>query len=186
MRRAVVPIRVHTHISASREEVFDLLADVAARPSWTDHYMRDFHLETPRSSGVGAAARWRFDAPRYRHWVESEITEADRPRRVVEATRGGRLSRTAGEIAYELTPRGPSLTRVEMTIQIEDPGTPRERVQQRLGSRPWLRRQAKSSLERLRAIFEDRPDAPLERATVAGWEQTRGPRFGTGTRAARG
>ena len=185
MRAAVVPVRVHTHISAPREQVFDLLADMAARPSWTDHYMRDFRLENPRSSGPGAAALFRLDAPLHRQWVETEIVEADRPRRVVEATRSGRLGHSPGEVVYELTPQGRSLTRVDMTLTTE-PGTARERLQEKLGSRSWLRRRAKSSLERLRAIFENAPGQPLERATVAGWEPARGPRFGTGTRPAKG
>src|SRR4051812_16940555 len=158
---------------------------MATRPSWTDHYLKDFRLESPRSQGVGAAARYRLDAPLDRRWGESEVIEADRPRRVVEATRSGRLGRTRGEVAYELSPQGRALTRVEMTLWAEG-GTARERVKERLGARRWLRRQAKKSLDRLRTILEERPDEPLERATVAGWEQSRGPRFGTGTRAARG
>jgi uncharacterized protein YndB with AHSA1/START domain len=181
----VIPIRLHAYISAPREQVFDLLADMAARPGWTDHYLKDFRLESPRSQGVGAAARYRLDAPLDRRWGETEVIEADRPRRVVEATRSGRLGRTRGEVAYELSPQGRSLTRVEMTLWTEG-GTARERVKERLGARRWLRRQAKKSLDRLRTILEERPDEPLERATVAGWEQSRGPRFGTGTRAARG
>ena len=84
----MLPVRVQTFISAPREQIFDLLADMAARPSWTDHYMKDFRLENPRSFGVGAAARYRLDAPFYRLWVEAEIVEADRPRRVVEANQG--------------------------------------------------------------------------------------------------
>jgi uncharacterized protein YndB with AHSA1/START domain len=181
----VIPVRAHAFISAPREGVFDLLTDMAARPSWTDHYMKDFRLETPRSSGLGAAARYRLDAPFNRQWVETEIVDADRPRRVVEATRGGRLGRTQGEVSFELTPQGRSLTRVDMTIWSE-PGTARERLKERLGARAWLRRRSKKALERLRAILEERPDEPLERARLAAWEPSRGPRFGTGTRPARG
>jgi uncharacterized protein YndB with AHSA1/START domain len=181
----VIRFTVHTHVGAPREEVFDLIADIAARPGWTDHYMRDFRLETPRSAGVGAAARFRLDAPFHRQWVETEIVEADRPRRVVEATRGGRLGHSPGEVVFELTPQGRSLTRVDMTLR-SDPGIARERLQEKLGSRGWMRRRAKSALERLRAIFEERSDEPLERVGVAGWEPARGPRFGTGTRPARG
>jgi uncharacterized protein YndB with AHSA1/START domain len=181
----VIPVRVHTHISASREEVFDLLVDVAARPSWTDHFMRDLRLESPRSAGVGAAARYRLDMPLYRQWVEAEIVEADRPRRVVEATRSGRLGHTGGEIVFELSPQGRALTRVDMTV-VTAPATARERFQEKLGARRWVRRQSKSALERLRAIFEERPEEPLARVTVAAWEPGRGPRFGTGTRAAKG
>jgi uncharacterized protein YndB with AHSA1/START domain len=181
----VIPIRLHAYISAPRERVFDLLADMAARPSWTDHYLKDFRLESPRSEGVGAAARYRLDAPLDRRWGESEVIEADRPRRIVEATRSGRLGRTRGEVVYELSPQGRSLTRVELTLWTEG-GTPRERVKEKLGARRWLRRQAKKSLDRLRTILEEHPDEPLERARVAGWEQAHGPRFGTSTRTARG
>jgi uncharacterized protein YndB with AHSA1/START domain len=181
----VIPIHLHTFISAPREEVFDLLTDMGARPGWTDHYTKDFHLESPRDVGVGAAARYRLDAPLNRRWEETEVIEADRPRRMVEAMRSGRLGRARGEAIYELSPQGRSLTRVELTLWTEG-GTLRERVKERLGARRWLRRQAKKSLDRLRTILEERPSEPLERATVAGWEQSRGPRFGTGTRAARG
>ena len=181
----MVPVQIHTFISAPRERVFDLIADMSARPNWTDHYMKDFRLENPRASGVGAAARYELDAPFYRQWVETEIVEADRARRVVEATRAGRLGRSSGEVVFELTPQGRSLTRVDMTIRSE-PGTPRERFQERLGARRWLRKRSKKALDRLRAILEERPDEPLERVSVAGWEPARGPRFGTSTRAARG
>ena len=181
----MIPVRAHAFISAPREEVFDALVDMATRPTWTDHYMRDFRLESPRSQGVGAGARYRLDAPLYRQWVESQIVEADRPRRVVEATRTGRLGGSHGEVGFELTPQGRSLTRVDMTIWRE-PGTRRERFQERLGTRVWLRRKSKKALERLRAMLEERPEEPRERVSVAGWEASRGPRFGTSTRAARG
>jgi uncharacterized protein YndB with AHSA1/START domain len=181
----VIPISVHAYVSAPREEVFDLLADIAARPSWTDHYLKDFRLESPRTYGVGAAARYRLDAPLDRRWGETELIEADRPRRIVEATRSGRLGRTRGEVVYDLSPQGRSLTHVEMTVWTEG-GSARERLKEKLGGRRWLRRQAKKSLERLRTILEEHSDEPHEHVTVAGWEQARGPRFGTGTRAARG
>ena len=181
----MVPFHLHAFVSAPRERVFDVLADMATRPTWTDHYMRDFRLESPRSAGPGAAARYRLDAPFYRQWVETEIVEADRPRLVVEATRSGRLGRTGGEVSFELTPQGRSLTRVDMTVSSE-PGTARERFQERLAFRRWLRRRSKKALDRLRELLEEHPDTPLERVSVAGWESSRGPRFGTGTRAARG
>ena len=180
----MIRFTVHTYVGAPREEVFDLIADVGARPGWTDHYMRDFRLENPRASGVGAAARFRVDAPRYKHWVEIEIVEADRPRRVVEATRAGRAAKSPGEVVYELSPQGRSLTKVEMTVSSEA-GTPRERVLARLGARRWLRRQSKKALERLREILEEHPTDPLPRADIAAWEPARGPRFGTSTRGAR-
>jgi uncharacterized protein YndB with AHSA1/START domain len=181
----VLPVTVHTFISAPREEVFDLIAELACRPAWTDHYMREFRLEHPRSHGVGAGARYRLDAPFYRHWVGTEIVDAERPRAVVEATAGGRYNRTRGEVLFELSREGRRLTRVDMTIWSE-PGTPREAVMERLGSRRWLRRKAKVALERLRVIFEEHPDRPLARATVASWEPLKAPRFGVRPREVSG
>jgi uncharacterized protein YndB with AHSA1/START domain len=181
----MLPIHVHTHISAPREDIFDFLADIANHPAFTDHYMKDFRLENTRTRGVGAAARYRIEAPFYKQWVEAEMVEADRPRRVVEATRAGRAGRTRGEMVFELSPEGRGLTRVDMTVSSE-PGTARERVQEKLGARPWLRRKSQKALERLRAIFEERPAEALPRATVAGWEPSHGPRFGASTREARG
>lgn len=178
----MLPVTAHTFISAPREEVYDFLADLANRAAFTDHYTSELRLEHPRSAGVGAAARYRMDAPRYRHWVEAEIVEADRPRRIVEATRGGRGGRSRGEVVFELSRQGQGLTRVEMTTSSE-PGTPREAVMERLGARGWLRRKSKVALERLRGIFEERSDRPPARSSVAGWERQKAPRFGVGTGA---
>ena len=179
----MLPVSVHAYISAPREEIFDLLADMTARESWTDHFARELRLESPRSSGVGAAVRYRLDAPCYRVWVESEIVEADRPRRIVEATRAGRGGKTGGEVVFELSRQSQGLTRVEMTVRSE-PGTPREAFQERLGARPWLRRRAKTALDRLRQIFEEHSGEPLARSTVAAWEPRKAARFGTSTRGA--
>jgi uncharacterized protein YndB with AHSA1/START domain len=173
----MVPVTVHTAIAAPREEIFDFLADVANRAAWMDHCASELRLVHPKSTGVGAAIRFRLELPRNRQWVESQIVEAERPRRIVEATRGGRLNRTRGEVLFELSRQGRSLTRVEMTIWSE-PGTPREAFLEKLGARRWIKRQGKVALERLRAVFEERPDEPLARATVAGWEPHKAPRFG--------
>jgi hypothetical protein len=73
---------------------------------------------------------------------------------------------------------------VEVTVA-RDPGTPREAFKERFGSRRWTRRQYKTALERLRVIFEERPDHPLARASIAGYETLRAPRFGTSPKIAR-
>jgi uncharacterized protein YndB with AHSA1/START domain len=170
------PVSAHTAIAASREEVFDFVADLANRTAWMDHWQSEMRLAHPRASGQGAAARYRLRG-RSRQWAETRIVEADRPRRIVEATRGGRLNLTRGEIVFELSRQGRSLTRVEMTVWAE-PGTIRERVSERFGARGRTRRQAKVALQRLRAVFEEQRDEPLARATVAGWEPHKAPRFG--------
>jgi uncharacterized protein YndB with AHSA1/START domain len=173
----MLPVEVHTFISAPREEIFDLIVDMAYRVAWTDHYASDFHLASARAIGVGAAARYRLDAPFYNQWVETQIVDAERPSRVVEQTRAGRSGRTRGEVRFELFRQGRSVTRVAMTTWSE-PGTPREAVMEKLAARRWLRRQSRTALERLRTIFEERPDRPLARAGVAGWEASKAPRFG--------
>jgi uncharacterized protein YndB with AHSA1/START domain len=173
----MVPVHAHTTIAAPREEIFDFVADLAARTAWTDHFTSGHRLAHPKSDGVGAAARYRLEAPRYKPWVETQIVEADRPRRIVERTRGGHGNRTGGEVVFELSRQGRSLTRVELTIWSE-PGTARERFLEKLGARRWVKRQAKIGLERLRAVFEERPDEPLARTGVAGWEPQKAPRFG--------
>ncbi|MBV9212722.1 MAG: SRPBCC family protein [Actinobacteria bacterium] len=181
----MLPVRAHTYISAPREDIFDFIADLANRPAWTDHFATQFRLDHPKSHGVGASARYRLEAPRYRQWVETDVVDAERPRALVEATRAGRLGRTRGEILWELSREGRDLTRVDLTIWSK-PGTPREAVMERLGARPWLRRRAKRALERLRTIFEEHPERPIARATVAAWEPLKAPRFGTGVREVSG
>jgi uncharacterized protein YndB with AHSA1/START domain len=181
----MLPFTVHSFISAPREEVFDFLVDLANRPAWTDHYQSEFRLDHPRSAGVGAAARYLIEAPRNRQWAETRIVVADHPRRIVEATRAGRLGRGEGEVVFDLSPHGRGLVQVDMTVWSE-PASPREAFKERLGARPWLRRQSKLALERVRTHFEEHPEEPLARVGVAAWEPLKAPRFGTGPRGASG
>jgi hypothetical protein len=88
-------------------------------------------------------------------------------------------------MTWELSREGSGLTRVEVTL-VWDPGTPREVFKEKFGSRRWTRRQLKTALERLRVIFEEQPDAPRARASIAGFEPLRSPRFGASPRVARG
>ena len=175
----MVPVHVHITIAAPREEIFAFVNDLATRTSWMDHCTTDVRLVNPRSDGVGAAIRYRLQAPRYKPWVQSEIAESDAPRRIVEHTQGGHSNRTGGEIVFEFSRQGRSLTRVELTISSQA-GTARERFLEKLGARRWVKRQAKIALERLRAVFEETRDEPLARSTVAGWEPQKAPRFGLG------
>ena len=181
----MIPVSVHAFISAPREDLFDFIADLGARPAWCDHFMEDFRLVHPDCRGVGAGARFLLDAPGYKRYVEVTIEKAERPREIVEAMHGGRNGKTRGEFVWELSREGHGLTRVEVTFASE-PGTPREAFKERFGSRGWSRRQLKAALERLRVIFEEASDQPLARATVAGYEPTRAPRFGASPRVVRG
>jgi uncharacterized protein YndB with AHSA1/START domain len=181
----MIPVTVNAFVSAPREDLFELIADYSVRPAWCDHFIDDFRLAHPTAVGMGAGARYLLDAPGYRHYVESTITEADAPRRLVESLHGGRNGRSRGEWAWELSREGRGLTRVAVRFAWE-PGTPREAFKERFGSRGWTRRQLKTALERLRVIFEEEADRPLARATVAGFEPLRSPRFGASPKIARG
>lgn len=171
------PFTVHTSISAPRDEVFDLVGDLATRVAYTDHYMKDFRLTRPRSSGQGAAARFFLDAPLVSTWCELAIAEYDRPRRIVEQGRLWRVGRTRAVAVYDFVRESPSLTRVELTVWTE-PATRLDAFKESLGARGWVRRQSKTALERLRRIFEEEREAPLARTSIAGYEPLKAPRFG--------
>ena len=167
---------MHTTISAPREEVFDFVADLAGRPAYTDHYLEEYRLARVDPVGKGAAARFRLNAPLASEWAELEITEVDRPRRIVEELKVGRLGRNRSLALYEFTPEAGGATRVELTT-LSEPVTPIDRLKE-LGAPRWLKRQTKTALERLRMIFEDPPEGELKRATIAGYEPQKAPRFG--------
>lgn len=172
----MVPVTVHAVISAPRGELFDYVADLSNRVAFADHYMHDFHLTRPRSSGSGAGARFRLDVPGGGTFAESAIVEVERPRRLVEEGRMGRLGRTRWHSVWELSPAGRDATRVELTVGTQ-PGTRLDAMRDSLGARRWHRRQAAAALSRLRRAFEERPERPLARATVAGYEPATAPRF---------
>ena len=50
--------------------------------------MRDYRLARVNPVGVGAAARFRLRAPFAKEYAELQMTEVDRPRRIVEQIRG--------------------------------------------------------------------------------------------------
>jgi len=172
-------ITVSTVISAPREQLFDFVSDLAGRPSYTDHFMRDYRLARVDPVGVGAAARFQLKAPVAKEYAELQITEADRPRRIVEEVRFGRRGRNRSVAVYEFTIEGGGNTRVELTTYSE-PATAVDRLKE-VGAAGWMRRQTKKALDRLRMIFEESPRGELKRATIAGYEPAKAPRFGAHT-----
>src|SRR3954452_23079615 len=170
------PVTVTKHISVPRERVFDFVADLAARPAYSDHYLDDYRLARPNPVGLGAAARFLLKAPFAEEYAELSVSEVDRPRRLVEEIRVGRLGRNRAAAVYEFIPEAGGLTHVELSL-LSEPANPIESVKQYL-ARGWIRRNAAKSLERLRMIFEEPSAEPLERVTIAGWEPSKAPRFG--------
>jgi len=172
------PIRAHVTISTPREQVYDLVADLANRPAWCGHYQREFHLTRPHAVGTGAAARFRIKAGLFKAWVELSIVEAERPRIVRERLRMSRLGRTPGWAEYEFSPVGTNATRVDLVLWTE-PATRLDAFKESFGARGSVRRKVKKSLNRLRRILEESPDTPIARAAIAGYEPAKAARFGS-------
>lgn len=176
---AMRPFTVHASISAPREEVFDVVGDLARRVGWCDHYMKDFRLTRPRSVGAGAAARFVLDAPLVPStWCEVAIEVYDRPRRIVERCRLWRRGRTPGAVVFELEREAHSSTRIEMTVWSE-PATRVDAFKEAFGGRRWLRRQTKRALERLRRAIEEEQGASLVPSRIAAYEPLKAARFGS-------
>lgn len=172
-------VTVSTVITAPREQIFDFVCDLAARPAYTDHFMRDYRLARVNPVGIGAASRFQLKAPFAKEYAELQITEADRPRRIVEEIRVGRRGRNRSVALYDFIVEGGGTTRVELTTYSE-PATPIDRLKE-IGAAGWMRRQTRKALDRLRMIFEEPPRGELKRATIAGYEPAKAARFGAHT-----
>jgi uncharacterized protein YndB with AHSA1/START domain len=163
----VEPFTVGITVARPREQVFEYLADIANHAEFTDHFLVDWHLTRESSYGRGAGARFRLKAPANRFpWGDVTFIEVDPPYRIVEAGRGGKFNRIRLLSTYTLTPRPGDTTRVEFTTETE-PEKLSDRLLEKLGARPWLRRQNAKAMRRLKAILED-GEMRGTRPTVAG------------------
>jgi uncharacterized protein YndB with AHSA1/START domain len=175
----VIPFTVESFISAPREDVFDFVGDLAMRVSWLDHFQSEYHLTRTRTVGKGAAARYRTDPPFSKQlYTGLAIEEFERPRRIVERGGSGRLGRTLVLAVWDFEADGPNQTTVRLEFET-NPVSGVEAMKERFGSRLWHKRQYNTALERLRIIFEERPQGELARATIAAYEPLKAPRFGS-------
>ena len=162
------PVSATISIDVPRQAVHDLLADLANRPAFTDHFIDEFRLERIDSAGVGAAARFRIPARKV--WMETVITESDPPYRLVERGRGGRLDRIPISTVWELV-EGPGLDGCEAIVTfVTEPVTLADRLLDRAatarGVERWYRRQWARALSRLKALAESGQEP--KRVAVAG------------------
>ena len=148
-------VTVSTVISAPREQIFDFVFDLAGRPAYTDHFMRDYRLARVNPVGVGAAARFQLRAPLAKEYAELQITEVDRPRRIVEEIRVGRRGRNRSLAVYDFTSEE-QRRHARGADHLQRARHDRRPVQG-AGAAGWMRRQTKKALERLRMIFEEPP-----------------------------
>jgi hypothetical protein len=170
------PVSATIVIDRRREDVFDFVCDLAARPSFTDHFMEDYRLARVQPVGVGAAARFKLDAPLANEYAELTIVKADRPRQIIEEIRVGRRGRNRSVAVYDFTRESAQVTRVEL-VTFSEPATIIDRFKE-IGAAGWIRRQTRKSLDRLRMIFEEPDRVELKRATIAGYEPEKAARFG--------
>jgi uncharacterized protein YndB with AHSA1/START domain len=164
----VGPISLTISVDAPRERVFDFICDLATRSSWIDHFASEYRLERIPAQGQGAGARFRVDAPAGVRYMETVIAEAERPYRIVEHGRGGRLDRMQIRLVWELE-AGPT-TNVSLTFWTIPPG-PFDRLRE-VGRERWWRRRWSRALRRMADLLESgEAPQPME---VAGGDRVPG------------
>ncbi len=167
------PVRCEIEIDVPRAQVYEALLDLAARPSFTDHFLTGFHLTRIDPVGVGAGARFCVKAPLRKIWMDTTIVAAEEPFRIVEEGEAGRGNRIRNHIVWELTDGQGPLTSVRV-VHWTEPAAVDRALEIASGGSFWLQRGWREALRRLRDRLEsDRPLA--ERVAVAG-----GTRYATG------
>ncbi|HSS41405.1 MAG TPA: SRPBCC family protein [Solirubrobacterales bacterium] len=167
------PISAEIEIDVPREEAFAKLADLAERPSFTDHFLTDFHLTRIDSEGIGAGARFRVKAPLRKVWMDTTIVALEEPFRIVEEGRGGRANRIPSHTVWELTEAAGGLTAVRVSHWTE-PGHLDRGLELLSAGSVFQARGWREAMRRLRDGLES--DEPAsERIAVAG-----GNRYATG------
>jgi hypothetical protein len=167
------PIHAEVEIDAPRERAFELIGDIAARPSFTDHFLSDFHLLRLDARGIGAGARFRVNAPLRSVWEDTAIVELSEPFKIVEQGAGGRANRIRTHTVWELRPGAGSLTVVTFAHWTEPTPVDR-RLEIATAASFWQQRCWRTALRRLRDLLELERPVP-ERVAVAG-----GNRYATG------
>lgn len=167
------PISAEIEIDLPREQVFAALLDLSARPSFTDHFLTDFHLTRLDPVGVGAGARFRVDQPLRKVWMDTAIVATEAPFRIVEEGAGGRNNRIPNHTVWELKEAAGRLTAVRVTHWTE-PSMVDRPLELLSAASIWQGRGWREALRRLRDNLESDRSA-AERIAVAG-----GNRYATG------
>lgn len=162
------PISAEIEIDAPRERVFEAIADLARRPSFTDHFLSDFHLTRIESSGIGAGARFRVASPLRKVWMDTAIVELEAPHKLLERGRGGRGNRIPTTTVWELNEGTGSLTRVRVSRWTE-PSNPFDRALEVLAANSASEQRGwRTALRRLRDQLESGEAAPAPVAVAGG------------------
>lgn len=162
------PVSAEIEIDAPREQVFARIADLALRPSFTDHFLTDFHLTRLESRGIGAGARFRVALPLRPVWMDTAIGELEEPHKIVERGRGGRVNRVPSTVVWELTEGPGSLTSVRVSHWTE-PSNPVDRAVEVLAANSIFEQRGwREALRRLREQLEAEQAAAAPLAVAGG------------------
>ena len=129
------PVSAEIEIDAPRERVFATLLDLAARASFTDHFLTDFHLTRIDSVGVGAGARFCVKAPLRKVWMDTAILSTEEPHKIVEEGEAGRANRIRCHTVWELKEGPGPLTTVRVA---HGPNRPRSTASLEIAQRRLL------------------------------------------------
>lgn len=157
------PVSAEIEIDVPRERAFEAIADLAQRPTFTDHFLSDFHLTRIESRGVGAGARFRVANPLRAVWMDSAIVDSQTPHKLVEKGRAGRANRIPTTTVWELLEGPGSLAKVRVTHWTE-PANPLDRALERLSGAAFRQERGwREALRRLREQLESgaAPEAAL-------------------------
>jgi uncharacterized protein YndB with AHSA1/START domain len=161
------PVSAEIEIDAPRQRAFETIGDLAKRPSFTDHFIADFHLTRIESRGVGAGARFRFELPFRSVWMDTTIVEIEEPYKIVERGRGGRSNRIPATTVWEMLEGSGSMIRVRVSHWTE-PSNPLDRALEAItAASHWQQRGWSEALRRLRDQLESSM-SPTPPITVAG------------------
>lgn len=168
------PVSAELEIDVPRERVFDFVADLSNRPSFTDHFISDFHLTRIEPTGVGAGARFRFFSPPQAVWMGTAVEEVSPPHRIVERGMGGRGNSVPSSTVWEFEAGPGTLTTARVIYWTEPPGVLQKARDALGGASLWHERNWRTALRRLRDQLESE-QGKVERVGVAG-----GNRYATG------
>ena len=160
------PVSASVEIDVPRERVFEEIRDLSRRPSFTDHFISDFHLTRIEPAGLGAGARFRFKVPLRGIWMDTTIVEVEEPGRIVEHGRGGRVNRIPSTTVWELLEGPGSLITARVSFWTEPSHVDRA-LDAVSGASMWHERAWREALHRLRGQLESGAPPPA-RVAVAG------------------
>ena len=160
------PVSAEVGVDVTRQRAFDFLVDLANRPSFTDHFIDDFHLFREASAGPGAGARFRMRWGPGTLWMDTTIETLEPPRLIRESGSGGRYNRVPFQTVWELSEGPGPLSTVRVTFW-SGAEQPLDRARELVGGVSLRqRRHWATALRRLRDLLEG--GEPVQRVVIAG------------------